>query len=63
MSKHKMVCAECGTTLGEKEGEEDEKISRGICDNCFKNHFPHQYERIKAALEVDNVEVLYQERR
>jgi len=61
MPKLQIVCAWCGKVLGETDGEGVEGISHGICDHCLTVHFPHFYERVLAALEVDNVEVIYKE--
>ena len=60
MSKLQIVCAWCGKVLGEKEADGVEGISHGICDDCHIIHFPHLYERVLAALEVDNVEDIYE---
>lgn len=59
MSKLKIACAWCDKVLGETDGEGVEEKPSGICDNCLKLHFPHLYEKVHAALEVDNVEEIY----
>ena len=59
MSKLQIVCAWCGKLLGETDSEGVEGKPSGICDKCLTLHFPHLYEKVLAALEVDNVEVIY----
>lgn len=35
MTLLKVVCAWCGKDLGEKDGEGEEGISHGMCDECY----------------------------
>ena len=35
----KVVCAWCGISLGEKDGQGAEGISHGICPECVMRHF------------------------
>ena len=52
-----IVCAWCKEKLGEKDGD---GTSHGICDKCLASYFPHQYEKIKNILEVENINKIYQ---
>jgi len=62
MQTLQIVCAWCGKVLGETDGEGVEGKPSGICDHCLTLHFPHLYESVLAALEVDNVEDIYKDR-
>ena len=35
MIKLKVVCAWCGKDIGEKDGQGQEGISHGMCDECY----------------------------
>jgi len=52
MSKLKIVCAWCGKTMGEKDGEGKSGETSTICPACKRKHFPpekfpHLYEEEK----------------
>jgi len=55
-----VICAWCQKKLGEKDGE---GITHGICDSCLLHHFPDLYDKIKATLEVKDMEDAYKSRR
>jgi len=38
--KMQVVCAWCGKPMGEKDGKGVEGVSHGICEECYKKHFP-----------------------
>ena len=52
-----IICGWCNKSLGKKEGGEGQ--THGICDDCLRIHFPHQYGKIKGILEVKKVEDIY----
>lgn len=52
-------CAWCGKPLGVKDGQGVEGISHGICNDCLNRYFPHQADKVREALEVDNIEDIY----
>jgi len=57
--KLRVICAWCGKYLGEKKGEGIEGVSPGICEDCVCLYFPHQAEKVKKDLEVENIEDIY----
>jgi len=34
------VCAWCDAVMGEREGFKDPAPTHGICETCFKGHYP-----------------------
>lgn len=62
MSKLKLICGWCQKELGEKEVEGTGGESHGICDDCLRRYFPHHYEKIITALEVENLNDLYKDK-
>lgn len=54
-----VVCAWCGETIGEKDGQGVEGESHGICNKCLDLHFPHHADRVRAILEIKKIEEIY----
>ena len=55
-----VICAWCGKQIGEKDGEGE---PHGICADCLNHHFPHHADKIREALEVENIEKIYHRRK
>lgn len=54
-----IICAWCGKKIGEKDDQGIEGERQGICDNCLNTNFPHLADKIRAILEVENIEEIY----
>ena len=43
----KVICAWCGKSMGEKEGEGVEGVSHGICEECLEKLKAEKESRVK----------------
>jgi len=49
----KIVCAWCGKNLGEKDGEGEEGVTHGLCQECFDKMKVKERKRISAESKPD----------
>ena len=55
-----VICGWCGKKIGEKDGQDVEGESHGICDDCLNLNFPHHADKIRKCLEVEKIEEIYE---